>query len=157
MRLLRVFLCLLAASSACSGESLRTFVPGSLAKIAAERQDRPFVVALWSVSCTHCPAELKALSEFRKKQPKLDIVLISADSPDDAAQALQLARKSGLERSEQWIFSDDMPERLRFEIDPNWHGELPRTLLYDRRHHLTAVSGVISPARLSAWIRQNLR
>lgn len=157
MKLLHLCLLLLAASPACSGETPRAFVPGSLAKIAAERPGRAFVVALWSVGCTHCPAELKALGEFRKKQPKLDIVLISTDTPDDTQQAAQLAGKFGLRHSEQWIFSDEMPERLRFEIDRNWHGELPRTLLYDRAHRVTAISGLIPPLQLDAWIRRNIR
>lgn len=146
----------LSFSTALAHEGLRPFVSGSLAKIAAERQGKPFIVALWSVGCTHCPAELKALGEFRKKQPRLDVVLVSADSPEDAPQAMQLATGFGLKKSEQWIFADDMPERLRFEIDPRWHGELPRTLLYDSAHRITAVSGVIAHSQLDDWIKRNL-
>ena len=38
----------------------------------------------------------------------------------------------GLGKVEQWVFADPMPERLRFEIDRRWYGELPRTHFYDR-------------------------
>lgn len=156
-RSLRFLLLLLVASSAFSSEAVRAFVPGSLAKIAAERQGKPFIVVLWSVGCTHCPAELKTLAEIRKKQPNLDIVLVSTDAPEDAAQAAQLAARFGLARAEQWIFSAEMPERLRFEIDPRWHGELPRTQFYDREHRVEAISGVVAPQRLAAWARRNAR
>ena len=29
--------------------------------------------------------------------------------------------------AENWMFTDDFVERLRYEIDPQWHGEIPRT------------------------------
>ena len=49
------------------------------------------------------------------------------------------------------------PERLRFAIDPRWHGELPRTYLYDRAHVVQAVSGVIPPEQLTKWVKENVR
>ncbi|MFN3397186.1 MAG: hypothetical protein ACK4ZS_01480, partial [Sulfurimicrobium sp.] len=63
----------------------------------------------------------------------------------------------GLGNTGQWIFADDMPERLRFEIDPRWHGELPRTHFYDRAHRVEVVSGVVPPPRLAAWVKANVR
>jgi hypothetical protein len=68
-----------------------------------------------------------------------------------------MVRGYGLEKSAQWIFADAMPERLRFEIDRRWHGELPRTYLYDRRHTVQAFSGLIPPEHLAQWVRDNAR
>lgn len=132
------------------------FVAGSLAKIVAERAGRPFVLAFWSVACTHCPAELKALGELRKRHPNLEVVLVAADSPDEAPRTRQLAIKYGLGGVEQWVFADEMTERLRFEIDRRWHGELPRTHFYDREHRITAVSGVVPKQQLLAWLKAEL-
>lgn len=155
-RLFLVTLLLLSAVAWGSEGSVRPFVPGSLAQIAAARQGKPFILAFWSVGCTHCPAELKTLGELKRRHPKLDVVLVSADTPDDSAQAAQLARSYGLGKVEQWVFADAMPERLRFEIDRRWYGELPRTHLYDRGHRIEAVSGIVPEARLQQWIRDNL-
>lgn len=148
---------LLFAPAISAGESVRPFVAGSLTKILAERQGKPFVLAFWSVTCTHCPAELKALGKIRKSHPKLDVVLVAADTQEDAPLAAEMVARFGLGKVDQWIFADDMPERLRFEIDQRWHGELPRTHFYNRDHRVEVVSGVVPPQRLAAWVKANVR
>lgn len=156
----RIFLLVFLAAAvphASAADAVRPFVAGSLAQIVAERQGKPFVLAFWSVSCTHCPAELKALGELRKSYPKLDIVLVAADTPDEALHTAQLAAKYGLGKVEQWVFTDEMEERLRFEIDRRWHGELPRTHFYDREHRIETVSGVVPKQQLLAWVKAALR
>ena len=146
-----------AAPLVSAAESVRPFVAGSLAKILAERQGKPFVLAFWSIACTHCPKELEALAAIRKSHPRLDIVLVAADTPEEAPRTAQLAARYGLAKAEQWVFADEVEARLRFEIDARWHGELPRTHFYDRTHRLEAVSGVVPQAQLLAWAKANAR
>ena len=156
MRHLLALLLAIMASVASAETTVRPFVAGSLAQIQAARQGKPFVLAFWSIGCTHCPAELKSLGELKRRHPKLDIVLVAADTPDDAVQTAQIAKSYGLGKVEQWVFADPVPERLRFEIDRRWYGELPRTQFYDRRHKVEAVSGVVPEERLQRWIRETL-
>jgi len=137
-------------------ENVRPFVTGSLASLVAAHANKPFVLAFWSVTCAHCPSELKVLGELKRQYPKLDVVLIATDSPDDAADSARMAGEYGLGRTEQWVFADERPERLRFEIDQRWLGELPRTYFYDRQHKLESVSGVVPRQILAAWIKKNL-
>ena len=137
-------------------ENVRPFVAGSLTSLVAAHAGRPFVLAFWSVTCAHCPSELKVLGELKRQYPKLDVVLVAADTPDDAADAARMAGEYALGRTEQWVFADDMPERLRFEIDKRWLGELPRTHFYDRQHKLESVAGVVPRQILAAWIKKNL-
>ncbi len=137
--------------------SVRPFVSGTLAKIAAERQGRPFILSLWSISCTHCPAELRTLGKLKGEHPSLDVVLVSTDDPENAARTAEIAAGYGLGSVPQWIFADDVPERLRFEIDRRWYGELPRTLFFDRNHRVHGVSGLVSQERLQQWVKENLR
>jgi thiol-disulfide isomerase/thioredoxin len=156
-RLLFLVFFLLFAPAISAGESIRPFVAGSLAKILAEHQGKPFVLAFWSVTCAYCPTELKALGKIRKSHPKLDVVLVAADTQEDAPLAAEMVASFGLGKVEQWIFADDMPERLRFEIDQRWHGELPRTHFYDRDHRVKVVSGVVPPQRLADWVKANVQ
>lgn len=136
--------------------AVHPFVSGSLGKITAARAGKPFILSFWSLGCTHCPVELKALGELKRRHPQLDIVLVSTDTPEDSRRLAQLAHSYGLVRAEQWVFADPMPERLRFEIDRRWYGELPRTHFYDRNHRIEAVSGLVPEARLQQWMRDNL-
>lgn len=149
-------LLILLAPAVVADTGVRPFVAGSLAQIQTARQGKPFILAFWSVACTYCPAELKTLGELKRRHPRLDIVLVAADTPDDAAQTTQLAKSYGLGKAEQWVFADPMPERLRFEIDRRWYGELPRTHFYDRSHRIEAFSGIVPEARLQQWLRDNL-
>ena len=42
------------------------------------------------------------------------------------------------------VFTEDNSAKLRFEIDPSWYGELPRTYFFDKKHQRSGLSGVIS-------------
>lgn len=154
----RLFLLLfLFAGLAGAAEGVRPFVAGSLASIVAARGGKPFVLAFWSIGCSHCPAELQALGELKRKHPQLDVVLVAADTPAAAAETARLAGKYGLGKAEQWVFADDVPERLRFDIDRRWHGELPRTHLYGRQQNPEVHIGLVPPAQLLAWVKANVR
>ena len=153
---LSLLIMLIALPAVAVDAPVRPFVSGSLAQIQAAWQGKPFILAFWSVTCTHCPAELKTLAGLKRQYPKLDIVLVAADTPAVSAETAQLARSYGLGQVEQWVFSDPVPERLRFEIDRRWYGELPRTHFYDRSHKVDGVSGVVPADRLQRWVRESL-
>jgi hypothetical protein len=141
----------------CLAVELRPFISGSLAQAVAQRIGHAFILTLWSVDCTYCPTELATIGAVKRANPGLDVVLVAADSPDDAPLAAEMANRYGLGQAEQWIFADGSSERLRFEIDPHWHGELPRTYLYDGQHHVEAVSGAMAPTRLTRWVAEHVR
>lgn len=153
MRLARRFLlmlCLMLAAAVAAAQELQPFVSGSLKEIVATRQGKPFILGLWSLTCAHCRDELTLLSSLKKRYPKLDLVLVSTDTPADRADILATLGQFGLGRAEAWVFADDFAERLRFEIDPKWHGELPRSYLYDAST-FRAFSGKPDSRLLEQW------
>lgn len=153
---LLVALLLTLASSLVRAE-IRPFVSGSLQQIQAERAGKAFILSLWSATCTHCPAELKALGELARKHPGLDIVLVAADTPAQMPQLEKLAVSYGLGKQAQWVFADQQAEKLRFEIDRRWYGELPRTYFYDAQHRRQGSSGVIPAERLEQWAAEQVK
>jgi hypothetical protein len=62
-----------------------------------------------------------------------------------------MLQRSGLSSAENWIFSDGFAERLRFEIDPAWQGDIPRTLLIARDGAITTIEGSAEMADLEKW------
>ena len=154
---MKALILLLMLLSGSVHAEVRPFVPGSLAQIQAERSGKPFILTLWSASCVHCPVELKALGELARKHPGLDIVLLAADTPGEAAQLAKLAASYGLGKQTQWVFADPQTEKLRFEIDRRWYGELPRTYFFDSAHQRTAASGVIPAEQLERWASQHVK
>jgi hypothetical protein len=62
-----------------------------------------------------------------------------------------MLQKSGLASAENWIFSDGFAERLRYEIDPAWQGDIPRTMLISRDGAITTIEGSADIADLEKW------
>ncbi len=156
MRRLLLVLMLTVSGMAIAAHDVRPFVPGSLAQILAAREDRPFILVFWSLECQYCPTELKMLGVLKQRYPKLDIVLVATDTPNDAPQLAARAKSYGISKAEQWVFAEDMPERLRFEIDRRWYGELPRTQFYDRAHRREVKTGLINQKYVEDWMARNV-
>jgi hypothetical protein len=90
-----------------------------------------------------------------KVHSAIDMVTVSADPvPDLSGATRSMLAKSGLQSAENWIFSDGFVERLRFEIDPGWQGEIPRTVLISRDGKITTIEGSAEMADLDKWSDQ---
>ena len=135
-----------------AAQELKPFVTGSIKAITSARQGKPFILGMWSLSCSHCREELAMLSALIKKRPDIDIVLVANDTPEEAGAIIATLRQFNLEGVQAWVFAESFAERLRYEIDPKWYGELPRTYLYDSSHKILAISGKLDPLRLEQWL-----
>lgn len=143
------------ANTISAAEAVRSFTSGSLEQILASREGRPFMLALWSLDCQYCPTELKMFGELKRIHPELDVVLIATDTITDIPQLVARAEGYGLGKMEQWVFAEDMPERLRLEIDPRWYGEVPRTYFYDEKHQRQVRTGIVSSQFVEEWLARN--
>lgn len=147
-----LFLALASAAPAWAGEP-KPFTAGSLDRIKEKYAGRPFILSLWSAQwCGHCISELTMLGKLYKTRKNMPLVLVSTDTPASAAEVQATLERLGLANADSWVFDDEIPERLRHAIDPGWHGDLPRTYLYDARHQCEAVAGVLSETKLRAWL-----
>jgi thiol-disulfide isomerase/thioredoxin len=130
---------------------LKPFEADSLPQILSERQNRPFLLLLWSLDCPPCRQEFARLQQLHGSIDRHNLVLIATDDIASQAEVQAVLHNFGLEAADNWIFADPMPERLRYRIDPNWFGELPRAYLYSADQQRNAYSGVLSEATLQQW------
>src|SRR5690606_24850924 len=122
-------------------------------EIRAHYDKQPMVVHLWGLTCAPCLTELPHWAGLRRAFPKMSFVCIAADpAPMPAAYVAETLEKTGIRGVYSWSFADKFTQRLRFEIDPAWRGELPRTLLIDRDGTVTVMPGVADLAKVKAWI-----
>ena len=110
------------------------------------------MIHFWGLTCGPCLVELPHWGKLLGERPGLKLVLIAADPlPQDPDRVAATLKDAGLEGSESWSFTDGFYERLRYEIDPAWAGELPRTVMIDRDGKATVLPGVADLARVRAW------
>lgn len=134
---------------------LKPFVRGSWQEVLRAHAGRPTLVHFWGVTCGPCKVELPVLGKFMKDHDEIDVVTISADLvPDLPAATRSMLEKAGLGPAENWIFNDGFVERLRFEIDPTWQGDIPRTILIARDGTATTIEGSAESQDLENWTAQ---
>jgi thiol-disulfide isomerase/thioredoxin len=135
-----------------AAEPIRGFDAKSLEAIRAEHAGKPFVLALWSVTCEPCRDEMQIIKAAQKKFPGVAIHVVSADPPGEGRAIAAFLKRYDPGPVRRWAFADDFSERVRYSIDPGWRGELPRTYLYDARHVPKAMSGKLDKAAFEAWL-----
>jgi thiol-disulfide isomerase/thioredoxin len=144
-------LVLLFASGAAMAE-VRPFVRGSWQVLVAAHAGKPLVVHFWSLTCAPCIAEMPQWKALQKAHPEMSLVMVSTDPPDQAKRQEALLARNGLAGVQQWTFADSFAERLRFEVDRRWRGELPMTRLVGTDGKVEAITGTVTPAALDGWL-----
>lgn len=139
---------------AMAAQEIKPFVRGSYQQIVAARQGKPFIVNFWSLTCSYCMVELAMLKKLKKKYPGLDLVLVSTDTPEEEKAVSATLAKFSLGKAEAWVFADSYTERLRFEIDKKWQGELPRTYFFSPKKEATAISGKLEYKEVEQWVKE---
>lgn len=155
------FLTLLAAvliavtPAAGTGQiATQTFEEGSWSRIIAKEHSGPVIVHVWGLTCPSCLAELPSWGELAAAHPNARFVLINWDkhayNPARVADAL---RKSRLDGIENWVFREGYEEKLRYAIDPEWHGEMPYTQLRSAGGTVRTFTGKADFTDLASWIK----
>jgi hypothetical protein len=143
----------LAMVSAAHASDPLPFERGSWAKLRAAHVGQPTVVHFWGLTCGPCLVELPNWGKLLAERKDLNLVLLAADPMlqpvDQLAATLQQA---GLGSAESWTFTDRFHERLRYEIDPAWTGELPRTEMIARDGTVIVMRGVADLSKVRAWL-----
>ena len=152
--LLALLLCLSAACASAAQEA-KLFVRGSQQEIVSAHAGKLFIIGFWSLTCTNCSDDLALFGKLAEKYRNLNLVLVSTDSPEQKQEIARTLQHYRLGRAESWVFADSYTERLRFEVDAQWYGELPRTFFFDATGHSTAVSGKIDRDQVERWIRES--
>ena len=146
-----------ALRAANAGQPI-AFERGSWAKLNEEHAGQPTIIHFWGVTCGPCVVELPKWGKLLAERPDMRLVLIAADplpqSPEQVNGALE---RANLEKAESWAFADRFYERLRFEIDPAWSGELPRTLLIAADGSRTVLPGVADLSTVRKWLEAQPR
>jgi thiol-disulfide isomerase/thioredoxin len=133
----------------------KPFVRGSWAQLQQAHRGTPAIVHFWGLSCAPCLAELPRWGQLLHDRAGLNLVLIAADPvPEDPARLEATLDRAGLASADRWMFADSFQDRLRFEVDPDWAGELPFTVRITADGKTTSQIGTLDFATLETWLDQ---
>jgi len=145
-------MCLNSQVSCANESSYKPFVKGSFVQIQQENKDRPYIIAFWSVTCAYCMKELALFGELMDKYPDVKLITITTDAFLEDETVKQLLATKKLTDTETWVFADNYVERLYFDINPRWRGELPLTYFFNRKGEMLRHMGVVKEDELLEWL-----
>lgn len=145
-----VILVLLYSISSASGSQY--FTQNSYHDILKSNQNKHFIMILWSLDCPPCIEEMPVISNFHKKNPDIEIIMVSTDEVSRENEITDLVIEADLQNIKQWIFDNDNAQRIRYSIDSTWYGELPRSYFYRSGKLNQKRSGRLTKNVLEQWL-----
>ncbi len=128
------------------------FTSDSLKQIEEKYTGNHFLLVLWEVSCLPCHEEMELLGNMLESYPELNVVMVGTDHIDNDEELSKLLAKHKLAGIDSWLFAENNIEKLRYSIDPEWYGELPRNYFYDVDSSRLGHSGKLTEEILLEWL-----
>lgn len=143
--------CLLISGIASADH--QSFRADSLKQIEKKYAGKSFLLVLWEISCFPCHEEMGLLGKLKQEHPQANIVMISTDDISKTAEITTMLESHGLSSIDSWLFADTNLEKLKYSIDPEWFGELPRNYIYDVDASRIGLSGKLTQEILDEWLK----
>lgn len=146
-----IFVSLIALLGFTSDNSVKPFVKGSFLEIQQEYVDKPYLLLFWGIDCAYCMKELAMLGKLLEAYPDVKVVTVATDPFLESSIVLNKISGFGLIQAQNWVFANDHPEILYFDVEKRWRGELPLTYLYDGEQ-LISHSGMLKKTDVLTWL-----
>jgi thiol-disulfide isomerase/thioredoxin len=106
---------------------------GVYRKILQQQRDRVVLVNFWATWCEPCREEMPHLAALERKLRNrgFALITISADEPEQEAEAFQFLKDQGV-RFPAYLKRVENDDRFISSIDAKWSGALPALFLFDR-------------------------
>ncbi|WP_422682654.1 TlpA family protein disulfide reductase [Candidatus Methylopumilus universalis] len=151
---LKIFLFLLFFSHFSFAYDFMPFDMNTRQVIEKRYIDQPLIISFWSIDCPYCIDDLKKLGKALSKNTNVKLITVCVDGKESAKKAERILSQANLPKHEKYQYAEVDEDRLRYNIDPAWYGELPRTYFYDAAHQVTPLSGKISNSFLDKWFKK---
>ena len=131
------------ANMACAdSNALKPYQAGDWNALVKSANGAPIAIHFWGVTCPACVKEMPQWGAFLKNNPNAKVVFIQVD--DVSIESIKkMLSKAGLDKANNYYVAAPFDERLRYEIDPQWHGETPTTITIDKNGKATRKTGLV--------------
>ncbi|MES2088936.1 MAG: hypothetical protein V4532_02975 [Pseudomonadota bacterium] len=142
-------LCFCGAVSAAT--TIQALAPDGWPAVLKPLAGRPAIVHVWGLTCGSCVGELSRWANFTKRHPEVPVVFVEFE-PAALAQVQAVLHREHLDHGQHWMVQGVPDERWQYQIDPQWGGELPYTILVSRDGQRQTFSGTADFAKLQQWL-----
>ena len=124
-----------------------------LKKIKTRLKGKRHLIVLWSLDCPPCFKELAMIGVLAKAHSDLPITLLNVDQDIEPQTVLrEINSKYGLTSIPHYFIAEDQYEQIKYELDPTWYGELPRSYFVKKEGIWIGKSGLLSKKQLKSWL-----
>jgi thiol-disulfide isomerase/thioredoxin len=116
--------------------------------------NKPMVVHFWGVTCGPCLSEMPQWGTFVADNAQYKVVFIQVDDVSTGIMA-HLLSKAHLAQALNYKLTTPFDEFMRYEIDTQWGGETPYTVLVSAQGQQTPLNGLVNFTKLKKWFQQN--
>lgn len=155
-KLFLVFNLLFTSVVSANETEIKPFIKGSFEQIQQDHKGESYIITFWSEDCAFCMKELAMFGRLSKTYPNVEIVSITTDPFLEQQIIEHILSSKGLMNARKWVFADDYVERLYFDVDKRWRGELPLSYFFDQNNKMIKQFGAIKENKLIEWFaKQN--
>ncbi|MEC8097719.1 MAG: TlpA disulfide reductase family protein [Bacteroidota bacterium] len=126
------FFILINYISFSQSDEVKTVNYNELKPLINKSGEKTYVVNFWATWCAPCIKEIPYYEELNKN-PKIDVLLVSLDFPNHIYSRLIPFIKKNKIQSEVILLNDSDENYFISEINPDWSGALPATIIYNEK------------------------
>jgi len=145
----------LLLASAALALDFKPYGRGDYETLLKARAGRPLIVHFWSVTCPACVAELPQWAKLTEARKDIDVIFVDTDDAEERDRAAMRMEKAGLAGAFHYGFADSFAEKLYFEVDHDWRGELPFTVLVTKDGARKTITGGVDDPAMVNWLDTN--
>lgn len=153
-RLIFVFAVMLSTLDLSMADTgvLKPYQNGDWSSIIKTSKGLPQAIHFWGVTCAPCAKEMPQWGRFVAAHKGANFIFIQVD--DVSPEMIQkMLTKVNLVKANNYYVSTVFDEQLRHEIDPQWRGETPMTIVIDKNGKQTRKTGPMNFSQLQELMR----
>ena len=153
-RLIFAFAMMLSVSATSMADTgaIKPYQRGDWASVIKNSKGSPIAIHFWGVTCAPCAKEMPQWGKFVAANKSANLIFIQVD--DVSPEMIQkMLIKANLDKANNYYVSTVFDEQLRHEIDPQWRGETPMTILIDKKGKPVRKTGPMNFSQLKALFR----
>ena len=135
--------------------NIQVYQRGEWGSLLKKNAGQAVAVHFWGVTCAPCVREMPQWGKFLSADRNAKVIFIQVDEVPLEATKKMLA-KARLDKASNYYLNIPFDDYFRHEIDPQWRGETPMTLLIDKGGKIVRKTGPINFAELKNWFAKGV-